>query len=303
MQAPYPLVAQATPGPAQPHVPRDAGVPYPAPRPAAAAAPGPAAGRAPAPQPSRATAPTVARHSAAEPHGRPVTPPPQPPTPPDPPARSTAPSRTRWPFLADDLFRLAHHDTTGRPLLHASVAGLGLAAALLAELAFTDTIVIERDQVVIVGRRPPSDALAHTVLDQLAGETTAHTVRTWLAFLSQTSYEQVASRLLRSGHVRAETSRRLLTKTTTFVPTDANVAAWPWARLCTRLRNAQPLDAFDVVLAGLVLATDLHRHVLDGVGGPVVTSLRQLIDTTPPSMRLLLHHTEAAVGDAVLTGH
>ncbi|OJF10774.1 Golgi phosphoprotein 3 GPP34 [Couchioplanes caeruleus] len=183
------------------------------------------------------------------------------------------------------------------------MAGLGLAAALLAELAFTDTIVIEHDQVHVISRTPPSDALAHTVLDQLAGETIAHTVRTWLAFLSQTSHEQVASRMLRSGHVRAETSRRLLTKSTTYVPTDANVAAWPWARLSTRLRNAQPLDAFDTVLAGLTLAADLHRHVLDGVPGHVITSLRQLIDTTPPSLRLLLHHTEAAIGDAVLTGH
>jgi hypothetical protein len=183
------------------------------------------------------------------------------------------------------------------------VAGLGLAAALLAELALTDAIVIERDQVFVASRRPPSDALAHTVLDQLAGEATAHTVRTWLAFLSQNSYDQVAARLLRSGHVRAEVTRRLLTRVTTYVPTDANVAAWPWARLSTRLRNGQPLDGFDTVLVGLVLAIDLHRHVLDGAPGHVIAGVRRLVATTSPSMRLLLHHTEAAVGDAVLTGH
>ncbi|MDM4721375.1 GPP34 family phosphoprotein [Micromonospora sp. WMMA1363] len=206
-------------------------------------------------------------------------------------------------MLADDLFRLAHHDTTGRPLLHSTVAGLGLAAALLAELVFTDTIVIEQDRIFVATRVPPSDALAHTVLDQLSGEATAHSVRTWLAFLSQTSREQVGSRLLRSGHVRAEVTRRLLTKVTTYVPTDANVAAWPWARLSTRLRNGQPLDGFDTVLAGLVLTTDLHRHVLDGAPGHVIAGVRQLVATTSPSMRLLLQHTEAAVGDAVLTGH
>ncbi len=219
MQAPCPLAAQATPGPAQPpHGPRGAtGVPYPDSR-SAAAVPRPAAGRAPAPQPSRATVPAVARHAAPESHGRPVNAPPPPPAHPDPPARSTAPPRTRWPLLADDLFRLAHHDRTGRPLLHASVAGLGLAAALLAELVVAEAIVIESDQVCVVSRTPPPDVLAHTVLGQLAGEVAGHTVRTWLAFLSQTSRERVALRLLRSGHVRPEAGRRLLTRSRSMCP-------------------------------------------------------------------------------------
>lgn len=304
MQAPYPLAAQATPGPAQPpHGPRGAtGVPYPDSR-SAAAVPRPAAGRAPAPQPTRATVPAVARHAAPESHGRPVNAPPPPPAHPDPPARSTAPPRTRWPLLADDLFRLAHHDRTGRPLLHASVAGLGLAAALLAELVVAEAIVIESDQVCVVSRTPPPDVLAHTVLGQLAGEVAGHTVRTWLAFLSQTSRERVALRLLRSGHVRPEAGRRLLTRSPVYVPTDSHVAVWPWARLSTRLRQGKPLDRFDTVLAGLAVATDLHRRVLDGAPGHVVAGLRQMVAVAPPSLRLLLSHTEAAVGDAVLTGH
>lgn len=304
MQGPHPLAAQATPGPAQPpHAPRGAmGVPYPDPR-SAAAVPRPAAGRAPAPQQSRATVAAVARHAAPEARGRPVAASPPPPAHPDLFVRSTAPPRTRWPLLADDLFRLAHHDTTGRPLLHASVAGLGLAAALLAELAFTDAIVIENGQVCVVSRTPPPDVLAHTVLGQLAGEVAGHTVRTWLAFLSQTSHEQVALRLLRSGHVRVETARRLLARSTTYVPTESHVAAWPWARLSTRLRQGKPLDRFDTVLAGLMVATDLHRRVLDGAPGHVFAGLRQMVAVAPPSLRLLLSHTEAAVGDAVLTGH
>ncbi|NIL56946.1 GOLPH3/VPS74 family protein [Salinispora arenicola] len=206
-------------------------------------------------------------------------------------------------MLADDLFRLAHHDRTGRPLLHASVAGLGLAAALLAELVVAEAIVIGSDQVCVVSRTPPPDVLAHTVLGQLAGEVAGHTVRTWLAFLSQTSRERVALRLLRSGHVRVETGRRLLTRSTVYVPTDSHVAVWPWARLSTRLRQGKPLDRFDTVLAGLLVATDLYWRVLDGAPGHVVAGLRQMVAVAPPSLRLLLSHTEAAVGDAVLTGH
>ncbi|MGC9671413.1 hypothetical protein ACNTMW_33320 [Planosporangium sp. 12N6] len=48
---------------------------------------------------------------------------------------------------------------------------------LLAELALTDTVVIEHDEIFIVNRLPPSDALAHTVLDQLAGEVSGYLPR------------------------------------------------------------------------------------------------------------------------------
>lgn len=37
-------------------------------------------------------------------------------------------------YLADDLYLIAHHERTGRPLLSPRAAGLGLAGALLAEL-------------------------------------------------------------------------------------------------------------------------------------------------------------------------
>jgi len=209
----------------------------------------------------------------------------------------------RWPLLADDLFRLAHRDTNGGPLLHPTVAGLGLAAALLGELVLTNKVGVQGEYLVVLSRDLPDDALAHLVLDQLLRESQPHPVRTWLAYLAQTSNEGVADRLRRAGHVRAEVSRRLLAKTTVYVPTDVNTAAWPWARLSTRLRTRQRLDPFDVVLAGLMLAVDLQGRVLDGASHDIVAGLREVIASTELSTRLLLHHAEAAIGDAVVTNH
>ena len=210
----------------------------------------------------------------------------------------------RWPLLADDLFRMAHRDTTGGPLLHPTVSGLGLAAALLGELTLTNKVGVHGEYLVVLSRHLPDDALAHLVFDQLLRESQPLPVRTWLAYLAQTSYEGVAQRLRRAGHVRAEVSRKRLIKTTTvYVPTNINNAAWPWARLSTRLRKREPLDIFDVVLAGLMLAVDLHGRVLDGAPHEVVAGLREVISATDLSTRLLLHHAEAAIGDAVVTNH
>jgi hypothetical protein len=198
------------------------------------------------------------------------------------------------------MFRLAHRDD-GSPLLHPQVAALGLASALLGELVLTGHAGLRDGYVIIVHTTAPGDALAHTVLDLLLGEPVNHPVRTWLAFLATTAHAEVASRLLRAGHVREQVSRRLFARSVRYVPTEMNDAAWPWARLSTLLRSGRRLDAFDTVLGGLVLATDLHRAVLTGNPAELTAGLRREVAGAPAPVRELLSHTEAAVGDAVIT--
>jgi hypothetical protein len=211
------------------------------------------------------------------------------------------PRRPTWPLVADDLFRLAHRDHDGRPLLDEHVTGLGLAAALLAELVLAKRLALPGGQVIIVDAEPPIDALAHTVLDRLAAERAALPVRTWLAYLARTAHQDVADRLTRAGHLRKTTERRLLGRRVRYVPTDMNTAAWPWARLSGRLQKGQPLDGFDTVLGGLILATDLYRTVLLGHPADLETGLRAAVADAPAPVRELLAHTEAAVGDAIIT--
>jgi hypothetical protein len=203
-------------------------------------------------------------------------------------------------LLADDFFRLAHHDVTGRPRLHPRAASNGLAAALLGELVAERRITIEQGRVDILDRTPPLDSLAHAILDQLIVEPQQHPLRTWLAFLSHTSTEQVAQRLLRAGHVRAEVSRRLIRQTTIYVPTDMNTAAKPWALLSTKLRRHEPLDYEHLCLAGLCAVTGLDGYVLEGAPAATFDHLRHDVARLWSPMQQLLHHTQAAVGDAVL---
>jgi hypothetical protein len=203
-------------------------------------------------------------------------------------------------LLADEFFRLAHNDATGRPLLHPRAMGIGLAAALLAELIFAEKIIARDERLCVVDLTPPRDALAHTTLDQLASDPQQHAIRTWLGFLAQTSYESVAQRLWRAGEVRREESRRLLSRAVVYVPVDPNVAAWPSARLSMRLREGRPLDQFDAFLVGLAAATELDGHVLDGAPPKAFAYLRYVIANVWPPVRQLLPHTEAAIGDAVL---
>ncbi|WP_203780403.1 GOLPH3/VPS74 family protein [Paractinoplanes rishiriensis] len=199
------------------------------------------------------------------------------------------------------MFRLIHRDSDGRLLLDARVAGLGLSAALLGELLLADRAVLRDGFVLVAEGAPPGDVLAHAVLDQVSSEPVHHPVRTWLAYLARGSRAQVAARLVRGGQVREHRSRGLFGRSVRYVPVDMNAAAWPWARLSTRLRAGEPLDVFDTVLAGLVLATDLHRIVLLGAADDLAGELRRVVATAPVMIRELIYHTEAAVGDAVIT--
>jgi hypothetical protein len=205
-------------------------------------------------------------------------------------------------LLADEFFWLAHSDRTGRPLLHDRAAGVGLAAALVAELVFSGHVVVWDGHLHIRDRMAPRDVLAHSILEQVIGEARhGHSVGTWLSFLAQDAYRQVGERLWRAGQVRQLPSRRLLSRAVVYVPVDVNVAAWPTARLATRLSQQLPQDPFDVFLTGLVVATELHGQVLLDAPPDSHEHVRRVAASNPPQVRELLHHTEAAIGNAVLS--
>jgi hypothetical protein len=205
--------------------------------------------------------------------------------------------------VADEFFRIAHRDRTGRARLHPRAAGLGLAAGLLAELAVGRWLEVDgRGRLSVVRRDPPADALAHTTLDQLLAQPGHRDVRTWLAFLEPGAVDAVGQRLTRAGHVRQVKHRRLWTSRTVYVPVDRNAAAWPEIRLARLLVNRDRLAEPDAVLAGLVAVTGLSRHVLwePDTHDPGMTHLTRVVTRLRPSLHHLIAHTEAAVGDAVL---
>ena len=214
--------------------------------------------------------------------------------------------RPTWPLIADDLFRVAHDDW-GKNRLHPDVVGIGLGAALLGELLITGYVSIRDDLLIPVQYTDPIDELAAAVLHHILTEPRPLGVRTWLRYLATSGltggpiYEHVARRLERGGHVQAE-KRGLLRRKVRYVPRDFNTAAWPWARISAHLRRHENLDAADTILGGLILATDLHRHVLVGERSQIEPPLRSAIAVETPAVGDLLRHAEAAAGNTVITG-
>ena len=101
--------------------------------------------------------------------------------------------------MADDYWRLAHNDITGRLRLSERLASIGLAAGLLGELIEKGDIEIyEAHGRFLVLTQParfdghgPGEALDRRVLREIAAEPRPLEVRLWLLYLARDAYTWV----------------------------------------------------------------------------------------------------------------
>jgi hypothetical protein len=205
-------------------------------------------------------------------------------------------------WLADEFFLIAHRDYDGRPRLNSSALTLGLAGALLIELALHRKIRINPQQLelIVANPDPPPDATAHTILDQLVAEPEIMSIATWLKFLGQSSVQRVADRLVRGGLVRPQASGPPWRKTMLHPPLDANEAIVPAVRIRGVAMGRQPVELSDALLTGLSAATGLDRFLLQDLDADGRQFLRDVIAQLPRPLMCLVAETKAAVGAAVL---
>jgi hypothetical protein len=195
--------------------------------------------------------------------------------------------------LADDLYLIAHHERTGRPLLAPRAVGLGLAGALLGELILADAISTAAGKVTVTGPAL-GEALSAAVLGLLAAE--SRPVGDWLAFLGRTAPAEVAGRLEQSGYLTVRRSWR----GTRLVPTDPDCAFAPVARLKAALNPSQPGDAQAVALAGLAAACGLGSWLALYLPPGARARTDALVPLLAWPLREVITQTQAAVDAAVL---
>lgn len=180
-------------------------------------------------------------------------------------------------------------------------AGLGLAGGLLAELILDGHAGLWHGGAVVAdARAQPRDALARRVHELVASERDRHPVRVWLAYLGRTAAADVAARLERSGYLR-RAGGRLPRRARRWVPVNSDWAFTPLLRVRSALDATRPVAAAEVVLAGLADACGLGFRFTEFIpprAGRSVAGAAGLLDD--PALRVLITHTQAAVGSAVL---
>lgn len=197
--------------------------------------------------------------------------------------------------IADDFCLLAHDEYTGKPLLHGTALGLGLAAGLLTELCLHGCMSVYNGQLLPDLRLMPAEPVAHQVLELVCSE--RHDLATWLQFLARDARERVGQRLTDKGAVYRE--QRRWSRQTRFVPVNPDKAAWPAIRLRRALLENQ-LTYADRILAALVVVTELSGRVLLWDGNVSRAALPPLVNALPPPLREVARCTEQVVGQVVL---
>jgi Golgi phosphoprotein 3 (GPP34) len=206
--------------------------------------------------------------------------------------RVPAPALAGTGRLADDLYLMAHHERTGRPLLAPRVLGLGVAGAVLAELVLADAIGVTAGQITLTGVAP-AEALAAAVVSVVAAEHHPRPVGDWLAFLGRTAPADVGARLERAGYLAAARSWRGQR------PVNADCAFAPITRVKSGLEPAQA-DTPTVTLAALAAACGLGAHLALYLPPAAVRNLPGVAGRLMPPLREVITQTQAAVDAAVL---
>jgi len=203
-------------------------------------------------------------------------------------------------LVADDLYLLAHEESSGKAVLQPAALGTGLAGALLAELMLVGWIGLRQDGAVMITRDAPQGALQqYALLKRIADKPGPQSVRSWLRLLAHSAEQDVAVRLEEAGyleHVRG----RVPWRQGRWVPVNPDWAFAPVLRARSALDPTRPLTAHSAALAGLAVACGLGFKLSEHQtpdGRPVQDAVVQL----GPGIQELIAQTYTSVESAVLS--
>lgn len=194
--------------------------------------------------------------------------------------------------LPDELCLLGHDPESGRS--QSSHLDLGLAGAVLVELALAGRVDVDDDRVVVLDDSPTDDALLDDALGRIAGDK-PRAPDDWVSRLQKGLREQVLTRLVEVGVLDHQTSKLLgLFTRHRWREVDPEPEAQVRGRLETVVLHGTEPDQRTAALVGLVRAVDLRgavfplaprkttearmREVAEGEWAPaaVVTAVRQV---------------------------
>lgn len=215
------------------------------------------------------------------------------------------------PRLIYDAFLITAHHDFHKPAVAPRVVGLGLGAALLAELVLAGQLTVRADRgqdLVAAEQRgePPRDSLGLWLIELVRAEPALLSVPEWLEYLAIADLEtRTAEHMVVAGlMVRGEHRTRWRQRTqVTYDATDPLISQAPLARMRRYLsmmdRRMPLVDAFLLAITEAVgLSRSLYSQMPPGAREYADGHLRVL----PTPLQTVRGHLIAAVADTAFTG-
>jgi hypothetical protein len=203
--------------------------------------------------------------------------------------------------LAQRIFLLAHDPGKGRARIGTNLGAMVRAAAL-ADLYLRGHLTDERGRAALAARRPCTDTVLATLLDDIAGSRP----RTWQSWVDRRQHATVVAvreQLGENGWARLESSRILgIFPTTKVTLRDPRVRKELLGRVRAALKDPMSrVDPADAVLVAVVAAGQLNLVLDRRARRDARRRLQELTDLSGPigpALRKSIEASAASVGSA-----
>ncbi|MBM0232897.1 GPP34 family phosphoprotein [Micromonospora sp. STR1_7] len=178
--------------------------------------------------------------------------------------------------LAEELLLLAYDDQTGKATMPRISLDLGMAAAVLVELALANRIAYDDGSLTVVDPTPTGEPVADEVLGRIAADT-PHTPASWVQRLRHGLRDRILGDLCAQGVVRDVDETELgFIHVHRYPVLDRSVEADTRQRLAEALTGAAAPDERTAALATLVVV--LRMETALGVSGETAADARRRLE-------------------------
>ncbi|MEU6785556.1 GPP34 family phosphoprotein [Nonomuraea angiospora] len=193
--------------------------------------------------------------------------------------------------LHEDLYLIAH-DQSGKPLIHQSSMALGLAGAVLLELAVSGRVTLADGRATV--SRPPAGDTPVPLAD---GD-----VRLLVKKAANGLYDRTREALVASGVLVRVSRRRLgMLPYTRYQLADIASVVRASSGVRSAVEGWKPPDARCAALCGLVAVLRLESELyLDQPANRLVGRLREIASAAPPVVGELVAVVDTLVGEAAV---
>ncbi|MFI7607090.1 GPP34 family phosphoprotein [Micromonospora sp. NPDC049366] len=175
--------------------------------------------------------------------------------------------------LAEELLLLAYDDETGKATMPRISLDLGMAAAVLIELALAGRIAYDGGNLTVVDPAPTGEPVADAVLARIADDT-PHTPSSWVQRLRHGLRDRILGDLCSQGVVRDVDETELgFIHVHRYPVVDTSVEADTRRRLADALTTGAAPDERTAALATLVAVLRMESSL--GVGGAAAEDARR----------------------------
>ncbi|MET7371005.1 GOLPH3/VPS74 family protein [Micromonospora arida] len=175
--------------------------------------------------------------------------------------------------LAEELLLLAYDDTTGKATMPRISLDLGMAAAVLVELALAGRIAYADGSLAVIDPTPTGEPFSDDVLSRIAADT-PHTPASWVQRLRHGLRDRILADLCRQGVVRDVDETELgFIHVHRYPVVDTSVEAETRQRLAEALTGAAAPDERTAALATLVVVLRMESAL--GVSGEAAADARR----------------------------